>query len=88
MDVVGDVAKGIFVQGIPGVTQIDGDLLEPSLLRGSRGSFFRGGGAGLAVRGGEGCRRADRRQRRREGHSRSLKASHQYAFKKICLEMT
>lgn len=49
MDVVGDVAKGIFVQGIPGVTQIDGDLLESGLLRGSWGSFLRRGGAGLAV---------------------------------------
>lgn len=81
MDVVGDLAKDIFVQGIPGVTQIDGDLLEPSLLRGSWGSFLQGGGAGLAVRGGEGCSRTDRRQRRREGRSRSLKTSHQHAFK-------
>lgn len=84
MDVAGDVAKGIFVQGIPGVTQIDGDPLEPSLLRGSRGPFSRGGGAELVVRGwgGEGCGRADRRQRWREGHSRSLKTSHQHSFKK------
>lgn len=87
MDVVGDVAKCIFVQGIPGVTQIDGDLLEPSLLRGSRARFYEG--VGPSCRSGEGCDGADRRQRRREGHSRSLKTSHQHSFKKkICSEMT
>lgn len=58
MDVVGDAAKGIFVQGIPGVTQIDGDLLEPSLLRGSRGPFLRGGGGRAGGQGRGGMRRS------------------------------
>lgn len=37
--------------------------------------------------GGEECKGADRRQRRREGRSRSLKTSHQHSFKN-CSEMT
>ncbi len=43
--------KGIFVQGIPGVTQIDGDLWESSLLWGNRGHLWERGWGG--VQGGQ-----------------------------------
>lgn len=42
--------KGIFVQGIPGVTQIDGDLWESSLLRASRGRLWGGLWVGRGVK--------------------------------------
>lgn len=65
--------KGIFVQGIPGVTQIDGDLWESSLLWGNWGHLWQGGGSQEGARG----QIEGRRGRRGEaGHWRPATGSH------------
>lgn len=48
---------------------------NPACYEGAGAIYERG-------EGGEGCKGADRRQRRREGRSRSPKTSHQLSFKK------
>lgn len=49
---------------------------NPACYEGA-GAFYEGGGVRIGVK------EQDRRKKKREGHSRSLKTSHQHSFKKM-----